>query len=348
MAKEAGATHKATPKKRKQAREEGNVGQSKDLTLIFSLFVFLIIVYLGEWFARNLYELILGSINLIEKGMPPNVFFYQIGGKAAKFLGTILAMILISMLVNYFVQVRFLFSLKVIKPQLKRLNPMNYFKRVFSKKTAFDVVKQFLIVIILGFVVCMVFKKEIGTMITAFNLPWQSSLVYMWGIFKSVIVKVVIVFGVIATADFFFQRYTYEDDLKMKLEDVKREQKEQNGSPEVRGRQRQQMMATLRNEVRQKVPEASFVITNPTHYAVAIRYDVKRDSAPIIVAKGIDHLALFIKEIANDSEIPIIENKELARDIYTRCVENEYVPTDMYMVISQILKELVRKGKFKM
>lgn len=347
MAKEAGATHKATPKKKENARKEGNVGQSKDLALLFSLFVFLVLIFLGEWFVKGLYTIVMASFNLIETGVTPRDFMLKVGWEAIKIVGPVLCAIVVAVFVNYFIQVKFLFSLKIIKPQIKRLNPMNYFKRLFSKKTVFDVVKSFLVVVLLGYIVYLSFSKEIEGMITAINLPWKTSLIYMYGIFKSTVIKIIIAFGIVAIADYFWQKYTYEDDLKMKLEDVRREYKEQNGSPEVKGRQRQVMIAMLRNEIRKKVPEATFVVTNPTHYAVAIRYIPKEDQAPVILAKGIDHIALFIKEIAIDNEISIIENPELARDIYTRCVENEYIPQDLYLVVSGILKKLVLQGKIK-
>lgn len=347
MAKQDGATEKATPKKRQKAREEGNIAQSKDLTLFFSLFVFLLLVFFGKWFVVQLADIYLYSLNLIKQGGDPYTFVVQMGKKVVSLMVPIMLVVLTTMAVNYYIQVKFVFSMKAVTPKIDRLNPKNYFKRVFSRKTVVDLIRSVLIILILGYIVYFVLRGEIATVTGAMLLPWNQSLVLFWAMFKDVMIKVIIAFFVIALVDFIYQRWEYEENLKMKKEDVKRENKEQNGSPEVKGKQREMMIEVLRKEIMRKMPEATFTVTNPTHYAVAVHYK-KGDGNPKVLVKGIDHVALFMKEISKQHEVPIVENPKLARELYQRCVESEEIPEDLWTVIADILHELLLTKQIKL
>jgi flagellar biosynthesis protein FlhB len=346
MAKQDGATEKATPKKRQKAREDGNVPQSKELTLFFSLFVFLILLFFGEWFVKELSLIFVYGLNLIQSEVQPLDYMVMMGGRVLKLLLPIATLTLVAMAVNYFVQVKFLFSLKAVAPKLTRLNPDNYRKKVFSRKTVIDTLRSFLVILVLGYVVYYVFRGDLRTLTGAMLLPWNQSLVLLWGIFKDVIIRIVCAFFVIATIDFVYQKWENEENLKMKKEDVKQENKEQNGSAEVKQKQREVMISVLKNEVMQKMPEATFTVTNPTHYAVAVRYK-KGEGSPRVLVKGIDHLALFMKDISNEHNVPIVENPQLARELYQRCVENEDVPADMWTVVADVLHELLLTRQIK-
>lgn len=347
MAKQPGATEKATPRKRQKAREEGNIAHSKDLTLFFSLFVFLLLVFFGKWFVVQLAELYLYSLNLIQQGGDPYTYLVQMGKKVVPLLIPIMVIVLTAMAVNYFIQVKFIFTMKAVKPKFDRLNPKNYFKRVFSRKTAVDLVKSLLVVLVLGYVVYFVLRSDIATVTGAMLLPWNQSLLLFWDMFKDVIIKVIIAFLVIAVADFAYQKWEYEENLKMKKEDVKQEHKDQNGSPEVKGKQREMMIEILKKEVIRKMPEATFTVTNPTHYAVAVRYK-KGEGNPKVLVKGIDHVALFMKEMSKQHEVPVVENPKLARELYQRCVENEEIPEDLWTVVADILHELLVTKQIKL
>lgn len=346
MAKQDGATEKATPRKREKSREEGNVPQSKDLTLFFSLFVFLLLIFFGEWFVKELRNILVYGLGLVKDGVSPIDFMFLLGGLVVRLLAPIALISLIGMALNYFLQVRFMFSAKAVTPKFSRMNPMNYFKRLFSRKTVVDVLRSFLVILILGYVVYFVIKGDLNEVTTAMLLPWNQSIVLLWEMFKDVIIKIVLAFFVISVVDFAYQRWEHEESLKMKKEDVKREGKEQNGSPEVKQKQREIMLEVLKNEVIKKMPEATFVVTNPTHYAVAVRYK-KGEGNPHVLVKGIDHLALFMKELSKQNDVPIVENPGLARELYQRCVENEEVPPELWMVVADILQELLVTKQIK-
>lgn len=346
MAKQDGATEKATPKKRQKAREEGSIPNSKELTLFFSLFAFLLLVFFGDWFVHQLAGILVYALDIIRDGAEPLDFMVLIGGQIGKLLLPIGLVTLVGMAINYYIQVKFLFSLKAVMPKLNRLNPDNYRKKVFSRKTVVDMVKSLLIILILGYVVYFVLRGDLAIVTGAILLPWEQSIIVLWDVFKDIIIKIVVAFAVIATADFVYQRWESEENLKMKKEDVKQEHKEQNGSAEVKGKQREMMMEVLKSEVMQKMPEATFTVTNPTHYAVAVRYR-KGEGSPRVLVKGIDHLALFMKEIAKEHELPIVENPQLARELYQRCVENEEVPEDLWGVVVDILHELLAAKQIK-
>lgn len=346
MAKQDGATEKATPRKREKAREEGNVAHSKDLNLFFSLFVFLILIFFGEWFVTSISEIFVYGLKTIATGIQPIDFIFLMGKKIAKFLLPIMLICLIGMVLNYYIQVKFNFSLKVIAPKIERMNPKNYFKKVFSRRTVVDIFRSLMVLLVLGFIVYFQLKGDISTITSAMLLPWTQTLGIFWGIFKGVIIKIVIAYFVIAVADFIYQKWEHEENLKMKKEDVKREGKEQNGSPEVKQKQREAMVDILKKEVVKKIPEATFLVTNPTHYAVAVRYK-RGEGNPRVLVKGIDHLALFMREISKDKKVPIVENPKLARELYQRCVENEEVPEDLWIVVSEILHKLVLAREVK-
>lgn len=346
MAKQDGATEKATPKKRQKAREEGSIPNSKELTLFFSLFVFLLLVFFGDWFVRQLAGIFMYGLDLISNGTQPLDFMVLMGGQIGKLLLPIGIVALLGMAMNYYIQVQFLFSMKAIMPKLNRLNPDNYRKKVFSRKTVVDMVKSLLVLLILGYVVYFVLRGDLAIITGSMLLPWEQSIVLLWDVFKDIVIKIVIAFLVIAATDFVYQRWESEESLKMKKEDVKQEHKEQNGSAEVKGKQREKMLEVLKSEVLQKMPEATFTVTNPTHYAVAVRYK-KGEGSPRVLVKGIDHLALFMKEISKEHELPIVENPQLARELYQRCVENEEVPEDLWGVVVDILHELLAARQIK-
>lgn len=346
MAKQDGATEKATPKKRQKAREEGNLPHSKELALFFSLFVFLLLIFFGQWFVEELAGIYVFSLELVRDGVAPLDYTEQVIKRAGYVMLPVALVALTGMLINYWIQVQYMFSWKVVTPKLNRLNPDNYRKKVFSRKTVIDTLRSFIVILILGYVVYYVFRGDIGKITGALLLPWNQSLILLWEMFKEVIIKIVLAFFAIASVDFVYQKWEHEDGLKMKREDVKREHKEQNGSPEVKQKQRENMLELLKNEVIKKMPEATFTVTNPTHYAVAIRYK-KGEGGPRVLVKGIDHLALFMKELATDKSIPIVQNPQLARELYQRCVENEEVPEDLWRVVADILHELLITKQIK-
>ena len=346
MAKD-GKTEKATPKRIRKARQEGNVARSKELTTFLSLISMAILMLspLGTWFVHQVKEVFLLAMDLIIQEASIQTYVYTLGIKSAKILGIIIAVGVVLHAINYHIQVGLLFTTKALKPNLQRINPKNYFQNVFSMKTLFEVTKSIVLFLLLGYVSYYVLRQEITTVLNAMLLPWEQALVQLWDVFAHVLKKILYVIFFIAIIDWIYQKWDYEEKLKMAKHEVKDEHKEANGNPEVKRRQRQAMIAMLRNDIINQTPEATFIIVNPTHYSVAIRWDRTKENAPRVVVKGVDQMALLIREIAKEHNIPIVEEPPLARELYRRVEASNMIPEDMYIAVILVIKKLVSKKK---
>ncbi|QST03050.1 EscU/YscU/HrcU family type III secretion system export apparatus switch protein (plasmid) [Pontibacillus sp. ALD_SL1] len=340
MAKD-GRTERATPQRRKEAREKGNIAKSKELEMFFSLFSFsLFLLAFGGWFVEEIKQFMEYAFELMILEMDPLGYLKILGIEVLKIIIPICLLGLGFMVVNYVIQVRFLWAWKKVVPDLKNLNPKKYFQNMFSRKSLVNIAKSFLILLVLGYVVYFVFRGEVSSITNSMVIPWEQSIVVLWGVFQSILIKVLCALLVIGIIDYVYQRWEHEEDLKMKLQDVKRDNKEQNGNPQVKQKQRDEMVQVLKTEVVKKIPDSTFIATNPTHYAVAVRYK-PNEGNPRVLVKGIDHLAIFMKEIAKTHEIPVVENPILARELYNRVVEEEEIPEDLWEAIAEIIQSLM-------
>lgn len=344
MAKD-GRTEKATPKQRTEQRKKGSIAKSKELGVFLNLSAFaIVLIYFGEWFVHKVIYLLQFAFELIEGEVGPLEFFHEMAMEGGKvFLYMIFLGILFQVL-NHFIQVGRLFSAKIIQPDLKKMNPLNYFKNLFSKKSIVEIIKALLIVCILGYVAYTVFSNRISEISGGVLLSWNYALSMFWGVFKEILLKTLLAFLVISLADFFYQRWEYEEQIKMKKEDVKQEQKDQNGNPEIKRRQRQAMLAMLKRDVKKKIGEGTLVLTNPTHYSVVIRYK-RGEGGPKVIVKGVDHMALYIRELAKEHDIPMYEAPPLARELYRRVNEGEYIPAELHETLLEIMMLLVKTGQ---
>jgi len=350
-------TEKATPKKRRDARKKGQVRLSTEVNTTFSVVViFGLLLMIWPWFTDKLMaimsEYLSGqSILMASEGMNQN----QIRGVLVRVLMSMLGALfpilgtaLVAGVAVNLVQVGFLFTTEPIKPKLDKINPINGFKRLFSMRTLFELAKSLLKVIALGYVayseyrkLLVDFPKYVG------QEPYLAFLNIMNSAFKLAL-KMCLVMAFIALADYLYQWWKYEKDLRMTKQEVKDEYKLMEGDPQIKGkiRQKQRQMSAMR--MMSRVPEADVVITNPTHFAVALKYDEAVSRAPLIIAKGQDYLARKIKEIALENNISIIENAPLARSLYAACEIDDEIPEELYQAVADILVFVYRqKGKLK-
>lgn len=347
MAEQDGRTEKATPKKRKESRQQGSVAKSKEMGNFFSLLSLGVVLMLfGEWFVDKILHFQLLVLQLVELRVEPLVFFKKLALEVLSVFLYMAFVIFIFQMINQMIQIGFLFSPKIIKPDPKKLNPANYFKNLFSARSFVEIIKALFVVIVLGFVVYSVLSDRVKEISGGMLLPWNDSLLLLWQVFKEIFMKILVALFFVGLLDFAFQRYDWEKKIRMKKQEVKDEHKNTEGNPETKRRQRQVAIQMLRNEVRTKVPESTVLITNPTHYSVAIYYK-RGEGPPKVVAKGIDHIALYMREIAKEHDIPIYEAPPLARELYKKVGENEYIPQELYQAIIDILKVLIVAGKIK-
>jgi flagellar biosynthesis protein FliR/FlhB len=345
-------TEEATSKKKSDARKKGQVARSKEVNLSFTLLAStLVLLTLGTYIGTSLK----GTLNLfltnylikdINYNDVKNLTFVVLWRIAIIVLPIVVPIMILGIIGN-FVQVGFMLVGEPIKPKLSKLNPLSGLKRMFSFRTFVETIKDLLIVGILGYTGYSFVRDNYTTILQISNLRIGAIPAAFGKLVMSIFTKVTIIMVIIALADYIYQKLQYNKELKMTKQEIKEEYKQQEGDPQIKSkiRQRQREMASKR--MMQAVPDATVVVTNPTHIACALRYEDGKDSAPILLAKGADNLAIKIKEVAKENNVPIIENKVLARMIYAQVELDSEVPNDMYQAIAEILAIVYKMKKKK-
>lgn len=345
MAKD-GKTEKATPRRKKKAREDGQVMKSKDTTNFFNVVSLVIVmVFFGEYIVNDVKSIFAKGAVLVENGtLENNMLLYMktLGMNFVWLSLKVFAIVFSFSMISHFLQVGFLFSPKAVKPKWSNINPAQYWKKIFSRKSLIELLKSVILFLLLGYIVYFVFRQDIEKIQTSILMPWEQSFLYLWEIFKDMLFKVLLALMFIGAIDFMYQKWEHEENLKMSKSDVKREMKEDNGSPEMKAGRKRMMMDILKQDIVNQTPEATFIAVNPTHYSVAIRYDRSKDAVPVVLVKGVDHVAFFIREIAKEHDIPIVENPPLARELYAKVEPGEQIPQELYQNVISVLHYLIQ------
>jgi flagellar biosynthetic protein FliR/FlhB len=335
-------TEEATAKKKGDSRKKGQVAKSKDLTLVLGLLAatFLIIA-LGNYVFEKTGEIMtyfLSQSNTEELTMlSTRKFVILAATKLALIIGPFLFIMMITGVVANYMQVGFLFTFETMKPKLSKINPIEGFKRMFSTRSAMQLVKDSIVVIIMFFIGYTYMKDNFTDIINISRVSVNSILPIFLKIVTGIFTRITIAMVVLAAFDFVYQRYMHNKDLKMTKQEVKEEFKQSEGDPQIKGKIRQKQREMSMRRMMQAVPQATVVVTNPTHISVAIKYDDKEMEAPKVVAKGADYMALKIKELAKQNNIPIIENKPLARLMYEKIDIDKEIPYTMYETVAEVL-----------
>lgn len=341
MADKDGKTEKPSPKKLKDTRKKGEIAKSPDLTSAVTFVVFLAAsTFLGTYILKQgfLYLKIYLSAGFSVNGLENNLA--NIGMKSILFIlvlaGPFLAIGFIASFLASMLQTGFLFSTEPLKMSFKKINPISGFKNMFSKKTLFTLLKN---LIKLGLVFGMAYstvKKSVLLLVNAGNVGTQKLFFLLMELIKDLGIQLGILLLVLGIADYLYQVYDHRKNLRMSKQDLKDEYKESEGDPQMKGK-RKQFHRQMTSGMLADVETATAIITNPTHLAIAIRYDKEKDEVPMIVAKGADHQAAKIRERAKESNVPIIENKPVARAMYQSIEVGQPIPVDMYQAIAEIL-----------
>lgn len=334
----------ATPQKLKRAKEEGQVVKSKDFSTAISLLaMFMILKAIAPFIWHQISQMFVLFYEQI-----PNKHLEDIGVAYLLFL-TVVPTILIlapimflAMLVGIagdFIQVGPLVATKAIEPKFSKLNPVSGFKGIFfSMKTYFELVKNIVKVLILGYVAYIVFKAHIPNLLGLCAIENTFSILYEFGrIVIDFVTKAGILFLIIAGADYGFTRWKFLQDQKMSFKEMKDEYKNSEGDPHVKAALRQRRMQMLQQSMLDAVPTADFVTTNPTHVAVALKYKTDDMKAPKVIAKGSELFAKKIISIAKQHNIPVIENPPVARALYRFVDLNREIPPELYKAVAEIL-----------
>lgn len=347
-------TEPATPKKLEKARSEGQVAKSQDLnTAILLIILFLCLRIFGGYMLDRIFDVFRFSYSKIsdyateEFNVARIMSLMELGMK--EILLTILPIIalgVIAAFVTNVVQVKWKVTLKPMRPKLSKINPISGFKRFFSKDKLVELLKAVLKLGVLFYVVYSSLRDEWGMIVNIYQLDLWSAITLIVDMVLNVALKISFVFLALAFADLAYQRHKFKTDMKMTKQEVKDEYKNAEGNPQIKGQIRRKMQEASRRRMMQALPEADVVITNPTHLAVALKYDREAAEAPVVIAKGADFLAEKIKQTARENQIEIVENKPLARMLYHNVELGDQIPPELYQMVAEILAYVYeRQGK---
>ena len=240
-------------------------------------------------------------------------------------------------IISNIVQTGFLITPKSLKPSFRDLNPISNIKNIFSIKALFDLFRDSIVIAILCYISYKFILDNIEEFFRISNFRIKYSFSSIVPLFMSIFLKIFMIVGVIGIVDFAIEKFRYKKKLKMTKQEVKEEFKQMEGDPEVKAQIKQRAKQIIMQNIMSNVKDSSVIITNPTHISVALRYKQGKDSAPRLVAKGINHMAYRIKEIAQENNVPIVEDKYLARFIYKNVELEEEIPQEIYKAVADIL-----------
>jgi flagellar biosynthetic protein FlhB len=337
-------TEKPTPKKRKEAREKGQVVQSREVnSALILLFAIIGLKIFGGYMYNNLINFTKSMFTYYEE----NEVIFNINGIhkllletvliTAKVVAPIVAITFVIGLTSTYMQVGFLFTTKTLGIKLNRINPVEGFKRMFSKRALVELLKSLIKVTIIGYVIYSFILSEVSGLINLFELSIQSIVKNIAELTFEVGIRTAIILIAFSILDYWYQRWDNEKNLMMSKKEVKDEYKQTEGDPQIKSKVKEKQRQLAMSRMMQEVPKADVIITNPTHYAVALKYDSSLYDAPYVVAKGKDLIAQNIKKIGNDSSVPIVENKPLAQALYNNVEVGQVIPEDLYQAVAEVL-----------
>ena len=344
-------TEPATSKKLSDARKEGQVCKSRELDQAASLVaLFLTLKVLVSFMGNNFVQIFYDIYNKIPQtvsGREVNTvvvmsYLHHAVIASVKLAGPFFAVgVVVAFLINI-IQVKWQVSTKPLKPRPDKFNPINGFKRMFSKDSLFELVKSIAKISLIAIIAYTALKSHMEEIFLLYNITLQQAIAEIGTLVIDVGFRIAIVYCIIGAADYLYQKHKFKEDMKMTKQEVKDEMKNSEGDAQIKSKQRQRMQEASRRRMMQDVPQADVVITNPTHYAVALKYDAGTGTAPILVAKGADLIAQRIKEVAKENHVEIVENKPLARMIYTNVEIGREIPPELYQAVAEILAAVYR------
>ncbi|WP_010167683.1 flagellar biosynthesis protein FlhB [Candidatus Epulonipiscium viviparus] len=349
-AEQEGRTETATSKKRSDVRKKGQVVKSAELNTALILLAFFIIMrILAPYYVSqcsNVFKNIMAQMRTIVVEFNKQHFLHIIRDSLINIIlinGILfIVLFLVAFLASYW-QVGFKVTLEPLKPKLNKFNPVNGFKKIFGiRDSLIELLKNLFKVIILGTVFYNTIISQIPSFLGFYDLTIQNIAIYVADVIRQIGTNVGLAFLVLAYGDYRWQKYKFEDSIKMTKHDVKEEFKQSEGDPAVKSKIRQKMREMSISRMMKTVPEADVIITNPTHFAVAIYYDRVKGIAPVVVAKGTDNMAQRIKEIAAISNVQIVENKPLARALYYTVDIGSAIPQELYEAVAEVLAFVYR------
>lgn len=342
-------TEQATPKKKKETREKGNVLQSKEINSAFVLLATFIMI---NAFATFIGITLRNTTSYIYDQYLALDFIFSLKNLQTLLINAIISFFIIvapialtnlvvGVLASY-LQVGVLFTTKPLAIDIKKINPIEGFKRMFSMKSIIELLKALIRIIVIGYISYSYVKGQIVTILETIGMDIGTILKLILKMSISIGIKAGSILVVLAALDYFYQRYEYNKNLKMSKQEIKEEYKQTEGNPQIKSKIKEKQRQMSMQRMMQDIPKADVIITNPTHFAIGIKYNPKEFDAPRVIAKGQDLIAQNIKKIALENNIPIVENKPLARTLYDSVDIGQFVPPELYQAVAEVLAYVYR------
>ncbi|WP_163579879.1 flagellar biosynthesis protein FlhB [Gracilibacillus saliphilus] len=343
-------TEKATPKKRQDARKKGQVAKSQDVnTAILLFFVFIILLVTGDYLKSTMSDMFSKSFTeyIHHDVTEEELFsmFLDVLSQISIAIAPIMLIAIVAGLASNFMQIGFLFTTEPLKMKLNKIDPIQGAKRIFSARALVELVKSLLKIVVVGVITFSIIWINRDEMMMLVDKDVHGALAFFGQMTIQMGVAAAIGLLIISVIDYAYQKYDFEKQNKMSKNDVKDEHKNIEGDPliksKIKEKQRQMAMQRMMSEV----PNADVVITNPTHYAIAIKYDERKADAPYVVAKGVDFVAMRIKDIARNHDVVMVENRPLARALYDQVEIDEIISEEFFQAVAEILAYVYRIQK---
>lgn len=329
-----------------EARRKGTVAKSQELTSSVAIVVLLMLL---PAVLSNLGNALMMSLRTGVGNVPQDVSFSSLSrygaavlqGPALAIMPLLAAALVVGLGMN-FAQVGFVASGEAMKPNFERLNPLSGIKRIFSPRAGVEGLKAILKVALFSYIAWVTIRANWDDLL---GLGWgrtATMFVVIGSVMHAVFLRIAIAWLILAAVDYYFQRKQIEKQLRMTKQEVKQEMREMELAPELKGFIARRRRAISKTRMMEAAKKADVVVTNPTHYAVAIQYDPKKMHAPLVVAKGQDLIALKIREVASENKVPIVPNPPLARQLYKKCEIGDYVPRELFQAVAEVLAYVYR------
>ena len=346
-------TEEPTGKKLNDARNDGKVAKSKELNNAVGLIILFIML---QMLMSSLGGGMLGMFDRFY-GLIPDFIGQNPGGPSGRAVSQLLGEAMrgiISMVLPFFIvgviamvildilQVKWKITTKPMQPKLSKFNPMNGIKRIFSKDSLIELLKSIAKIILIAVITYMSVQENLHNLLLLYDISLMRAVMLVGSIVLDTGLRISLAYLVLGFADLIYQKWKFHEEMKMTKQEVKDEYKNAEGDPQIKSKQRARMREASQRRMMQDVPKADVDITNPTHYAVALKYDAEEAQAPVVLAKGTDYLALQIKEKAKEADVEIVENKPLARMLYANVEIGEEIPPELYQTVAEILAAVYR------
>ncbi|MDR3013521.1 MAG: flagellar biosynthesis protein FlhB [Chitinispirillales bacterium] len=350
MAEDSSQEKTETPseKKRRDARQEGTVAKSTEVNSVFVLLAAIFLLRLiGPWMLSELEQNIRETFAMISETDMSDQRLILLAQSSLmlliKLIIPFVSAIMFAGLIANIIQVGLMATVKPITPKLEKVNPLSGFKRMFAMRSIVETIKNILKISIIGYIAYLTIRGDYSILIALADASVEAIWNFIFASAYDIFLRTALALLVIAVADYSYQRYEHEKKLKMSHQEVKEERKQMDGDPQIKARIRSLQREMARRRMMDSVPQASVVVTNPTHLAIALLYEPEKDmDAPVVTAKGKGVIAQRIKKLAEDNKVPVVEDKPLAWAMFDKVEVNQPIPEEFFMAVAEILAYVYR------